>query len=305
VNVLVAEDQPPSALIIQRMLERMGHEVQVVPDGEEAWSVLLDREIPLLISDWMMPHLDGLALCRRLRASPRPRYTYVLLVTSCNRRSDRLEGLRAGADNFLAKPWDAQELAVHLEIACRILAVHDELARQNQRLAELASVDGLTGLKNRRVLFEELDRAASLAGRGCPPYSIILLDVDHFKRYNDTFGHLSGDDVLRTVSRTLRATVRDVDLVARYGGEEFVALLESTDRETATQVAERIRSAIAETEWLGRPVTVSLGVASADPPSPAAVRELIGQADQALYRAKNSGRNQARHYLDDVRPPAH
>ena len=303
-NVLVSEDQPPNALIIRRMLEQMGHHVEVAPDGEQAWSVLQAREIPLLISDWMMPRLDGLSLCRRLRASRRARYTYVLLVTSYHRQSDRLEALRAGADNFLAKPWNAEELAVHVEIACRILAVHAELARQNQRLEELAAHDGLTGLKNRRALFDELDHAARQATRGCPPYALILLDVDHFKAYNDTYGHLEGDEVLRTVARTLRANVRDTPRIARYGGEEFVVLLDSADLQAAFAVAERIRVAVAETRWPRGPITVSLGVAGADPASPAAIRALLGQADQALYRAKNTGRNRVCVHSDTFFPPA-
>ena len=157
-KILIAEDQPPAALFLQRMLEKTGHEVIVAPDGEAAWRIVREGEMPILISDWMMPHLDGLELCRRIRAAGCDRYTYIILLTSRDRREDRLEGLRAGADDFLTKPTCPDELALRLEIAERILAVHDHLARQNLQLAHQATHDGLTGLPNRSHLQSELDR---------------------------------------------------------------------------------------------------------------------------------------------------
>ena len=244
-KILIAEDQAPSALYLSRTLENMGHEVAVAPDGEHAWRLVKSGLAPLLISDWMMPLLDGPSLCRRIRSDAAERYTYIILLTSRDRKEDRLEGLRAGADDFLTKPPDSDELAVRLEIAERILKVHAQLARQNERLSELAAIDELTGTKNRRRFREDLDLLYAQAQRLASPLSLIMLDLDHFKEYNDTFGHPAGDEILRRVGSALRSALRSHDVVARYGGEEFVILLPATDEDEAMVVAERLRSSIA------------------------------------------------------------
>jgi diguanylate cyclase (GGDEF)-like protein len=289
-KILIAEDQPVAALYLRRSLEKMGHRAEVAPDGEAAWRMIRRGDIPLLISDWMMPHLDGLELCRRLRAARSDRYIYIILLTSLDRREDRVKGLRAGADDFLTKPPDPDELAVRLEIAERILAVHDQLARQNARLAELASTDELTGVKNRRRFREDLDLFFAQADRQGFPLSLVMLDIDHFKQYNDAFGHPAGDLVLQKVGTLLRSIVRGHDVVARYGGEEFVVLLPTTGPTQALEVAERLRNAIADQDWPHRPVTASFGVATTEPDTPDAAT-LVGQADRALYLAKAAGRD--------------
>jgi diguanylate cyclase (GGDEF)-like protein len=296
-NILIAEDQPPAALYLLRTLERIGHEVTVARDGEEAWRIIQNRQVPLLISDWMMPNLDGPELCRRIRASASDHYTFIILLTSRDRREDRLTGLRAGADDFLIKPPDPDELAVRLEIAERILAVHYQLALKNAQLVELATVDELTGTKNRRRFREDLELLFGQADRLDSPLSLIMFDLDHFKQYNDSFGHPAGDDVLHGSGSILRAVVRAHDVVARYGGEEFVVLLPATDAIEALEVAERLRSAIACRPWPNRKITASLGVATAGPDTGNAAA-LVDQADQALYHSKLSGRNQVNHYKD-------
>jgi diguanylate cyclase (GGDEF)-like protein len=297
VNILIAEDQPPAALYLLRTLERIGHEVTVARDGEEAWRIIQNRQVPLLISDWMMPNLDGPELCRRIRASASDHYTFIILLTSRDRREDRLTGLRAGADDFLIKPPDPDELAVRLEIAERILAVHYQLALKNAQLVELATVDELTGTKNRRRFREDLELLFGQADRLDSPLSLIMFDLDHFKQYNDSFGHPAGDDVLHGSGSILRAVVRAHDVVARYGGEEFVVLLPATDAIEALEVAKRLRSAIACRPWPHRKITASLGVATAGPDTGNAAA-LVDQADQALYHSKLSGRNQVNHYKD-------
>ncbi|MGO9463556.1 MAG: diguanylate cyclase [Isosphaeraceae bacterium] len=208
-------------------------------------------------------------------------------------------GLRAGADDFLTKPPDADELAVRLEITERILAVHDQLARQNARLAELATIDELTGTKNRRRFREDLDLLFSQAIRLGSPLSLIMLDIDHFKQFNDTFGHPAGDEVLYQVGAILRAVVRSHDVVARYGGEEFAVLLPATEANDALDVAERLRIAISSRTWLQRQVTASLGVATTRPDY-ATAAALINQADQALYHSKQNGRNLITHHRDYI-----
>jgi diguanylate cyclase (GGDEF)-like protein len=202
----------------------------------------------------------------------------------------------------LTKPPDPDELAVRLEIAERILAVHDQLARQNARLAELATTDELTGVKNRRRFREDLDLLFAQADRQGSSLSLIMLDVDRFKLYNDEFGHPAGDEVLRCVGATLRTVVRDHDVVARYGGEEFAVLLPATDGDEAMLVAERIRSALACQPWPHRQVTASLGVATTDRNTPGA-SALVDQADQALYRCKQAGRNRICHFAHDAPLP--
>jgi diguanylate cyclase (GGDEF)-like protein len=296
-KILIAEDQPPSALYLVRTLERIGHQATVARDGEEAWGIIQNRDVPVLISDWMMPNLDGPELCRRIRASATNRYTFVILLTSRDRREDRLTGLRAGADDFLIKPPDPDELAVRLEIAERILAVHYQLALQNAQLIELATVDELTGTKNRRRFREDLELLFGQANRLALPLSLIMLDLDHFKQYNDSFGHPAGDEVLHWTGSILRTVVRAHDVVARYGGEEFVVLLPATAAIEALEVAERLRSAIACRPWPHCKMTASLGVATAGPATPNAAA-LVDQADQALYHSKLSGRNQVNHYKD-------
>jgi two-component system chemotaxis response regulator CheY len=294
-RILIAEDQRVAALYLRRTLEKLGHEVEIAPDGEVAWQMIRAGDMSLLISDWMMPNLDGLELCRRLRSFPPDRYIYIILLTSLDRREDRVNGLRAGADDFLTKPPDSDELAVRLEIAERILAVHDQLARQNARLAELAATDELTGVKNRRRFREDLDLLFGQASRQGYPLSLILLDIDHFKSYNDAFGHPAGDRVLQQVGRILRSTVRGHDVVARYGGEEFVVLLPSTAANDAVEVAERLRAGIATQDWPHRPVTASFGVATSDPATPDA-DTLVEHADRALYASKEAGRDRTSHF---------
>jgi two-component system chemotaxis response regulator CheY len=303
-KILIAEDQPPAALYLRRTLERMGHAPVIAPDGEAAWDILARDGADVLISDWMMPRLDGLGLCRRVRAVEHDRYTYVILLTARNNRDDRLEGLHAGADDFLTKPPDPDELDLRLQIAGRILAVHEELARNNARLAELATTDALTGVRNRRRFHEDLDLLLAQARRLREPLSLVMLDVDHFKSFNDTFGHPAGDDVLRRLGKVLLRSVRGHDLVARYGGEEFAVLLPATNPSEAVLVAERVRSAFRDEPWPHRPVTASLGVATAGPTEFGTVDDLIQRADEALYRSKRDGRDRvtASSVLNDSSP---
>ncbi len=294
-KILIAEDQALSALFLRRTLERMGHEVVVAHDGLEARGIFEREVISLVISDWMMPTMDGLELCRYLRNHDQGRYVYIILLSSKDRHVDKLKGLRAGADDFLTKPPDPDELAVRLEIAGRLLAVHETLQRQNALLAELATTDELTGVKNRRRFREDLDTFFELSSRKGFPLSLIMLDVDRFKQYNDTFGHPAGDGVLRQLARTLSESMRERDVLARYGGEEFVILLPATGTEDSLTVAERLRRRIEEQPWSLRAVTASFGIATTGPEIVEA-DALVEAADQALYHAKQAGRNRVIHH---------
>ncbi len=469
-KTLIVEDSSGAALILRRTLEKIGHEVTVATDGMEAWEILQRETFPLVISDWMMPRMDGRALCRRIRAREGVPYTYVILLTSRSEREDRLEGLGSGADDFLAKPLGHGELFARLEIARRILTMQDQmgmlnarldarnqelgervswlgaanhrfselfdglpvacysydaegsihewnreaaalfglgpeetcqrqiwdvfaeegaesqarnvenhkrtirrvlagevlagvevtrrgrdgrllhllssilplrasdgkitglisanadftgrraleervaeqlrqlaqansqLEQANARLEELAACDGLTGLKNHRFLQDTLLSGFSFARRHRLPLSLVMLDVDHFKDYNDAFGHPAGDSVLRQVALLLQAGVRDHDIVARYGGEEFAVLLPATAQGEALVVAHRLRESVASFAWAGRPVQVSVGVSTYDPaaspPLAQAPGELVDEADAALYHSKQQGRDRVTHSRD-------
>jgi diguanylate cyclase (GGDEF)-like protein len=289
-RILIAEDSPTTALALRKILELLGHQAAVARDGEEAWQALCAKPVPVVIADWVMPRLDGVELCRRIRERDLSRYVYVILLTVKRARDDRLLGLRAGADDFLVKPVDECELAARLGIAQRLLAMQDELMRANARLAELATTDDLTGLKNRRCLREALDHHFRLAQRQGHPLALAILDVDHFKPYNDAYGHPAGDEALRAVARVLRQNVREVDTPARYGGEEFIVLMPGADGPAACKVAERLRMAIAGITPTPRPITASFGVAAISPEITTADL-LLDHADQAVYLSKNRGRN--------------
>ncbi len=266
-KILVAEDQAAPRLLLCRILERLGHEVTAAADGAEAWRLAAGSWFPVVISDWVMPGMDGPELCRRIRAQAGKSYSYVILLTSKHRQQDRLEGLKAGADDFLVKPPQVEEMAVRLEIARRILAMQEELESRNARLAELVLSDELTGVRNRRRFRQALEVAFEAGRRVSTPISLVIVDVDRFKAFNDRFGHPAGDEVLKAVAASLRDNVRASDEVARIGGEEFAILLPDTAAEPARDLAERLRLGIAGASWPLRAVTASFGVASIDPAS--------------------------------------
>jgi two-component system, cell cycle response regulator len=473
-KILIVEDDRVSALILERTLEKVGYEVVTAANGQEAWEIYQSEPVPLVISDWMMPQMDGPDLCRHIRGVQSGRYTYFMLLTAKGSRDDRLEGLQAGADDFLIKPLDTGELLARLGVAQRILTMqeelqnrsaqleklHSELAQQNdhlegamtyltaanhrftelfeglpaacysideegrihewnraavlmfgydpqeviaqhiwdvfrekeprrqernveekkemirrifageaiedleieerrrdgkklhvlcnilpmklpdgritgaiaahiditerkalekqvadqlriatdlnqeleeksEQLRELVITDGLTGLKNHRGFREILESNFSFSVRQGMPFSVIMLDVDHFKQYNDAFGHPAGDEVLREVANVLKANVRAHDIVARYGGEEFVVLCPATDATGSREVADRLRQAIEEHTWPHRQVTASFGVATFGAGTGTS-SELVDQADKALYRSKQAGRNRVAHFLDPL-----
>jgi two-component system, cell cycle response regulator len=312
-DILLAEDDRVAALKLSRSLEKLGHRVTTVADGAAAWRRILDGNVTLLISDWMMPAMDGPDLCRLVRGRVDALYTYIILLTSRDSREDRLTGMEAGADDFLTKPFDAAELIARLNVARRILAMQEELRahaatlqtlqeqleRQNALLAELAVTDTLTGLKNRRHFFESLVTALSFAGRTAQPISLLLFDVDHFKAHNDAFGHPAGDEALKTVAALLRDYARAHEVVSRYGGEEFAILLPGADESAARQAAERLRQVVSDWTWPLRRVTISVGIATAVGRTVEA-ETLVREADQALYAAKRRGRNRCAHYCDSA-----
>jgi len=288
-KVLVVDDDDLLRRLLVTHLTRFGYEVVDMVDGEAAWEFMQQENIRLVVTDWMMPQMDGPELIHRIRAANFKSYTYIIILTARNTKDDVVTGLEAGADDYLVKPFNPNELRARVKIGERILNLE-------ARLEELAIRDGLTGVFNRRKFDERLFDELHRANRYQRPISLIMIDIDHFKHYNDMHGHPQGDQLLREMAQVLTTSVRSTDLVARYGGEEFVVILPETDKAQAQAVAEKLCTTVAahhfpfgETQPLGA-TTVSVGVASyigvpeAEPP-------LLDLADQALYRAKREGRN--------------
>jgi diguanylate cyclase (GGDEF)-like protein len=293
-RILIAEDDPVSRRLLEVTLRKWGYEVVSCPDGATAWQALQRPDSPALaILDWMMPGMDGLQVCREVRQRAAEPYVYILLLTARSQKTDIITGLEAGADDYLTKPFDANELRMRLRAGRRILDLQTELIFVREALREKATRDSLTRLWNRAAIYEILHRELDRASRTHIPLSIILIDIDYFKRINDTYGHLAGDAVLRETARCMQTVVRPYDGIGRYGGEEFLLVLPECDASGAVALAERMRTTIAEetivlAEGMIR-ITVSLGVATSGmAQEPEA---LIGAADTALYRAKHAGRN--------------
>lgn len=288
-KILLVEDSVVQRSILTRQLTEHGFEVFSAADGEEAFAIA-ERALPdLVLLDLMLPKVGGLEVCRRLKASPHTAPVPVIFITSSRSPEEKIKALECGAHDFLTKPVTRQELLTRIRFLLRQKQLFDSLAEQARK-------DPLTGLSNRRQLMSDLHLEMERAKRYGTPLSLILLDVDQFKRYNDTHGHPAGDDVLRQLARLLTLNVRAFDKVARYGGEEFVVILPQTNLPGAVATAEKLRRAIEEHPFLhgerqpGGRLTISLGVAGF-PEHAGSVDDLLNRADQAMYRAKAAGRN--------------
>ena len=296
-RLLLVEDEPTQRLLLHRLLTRSGYRVETARNGEEALACLLQGQVQILITDWEMPEMDGVTLCRRARQASLAGYLYILLLTSHGSSADIVAGLDAGADDFLKKPADEGELLARLKAGRRIINLERSLREAHTQLALLASTDPLLQTYNRRHLMTELPREVERALRYHRPLSVIMADLDHFKRVNDVYGHHAGDAALLEFSRVARSSIRRSDWVARSGGEEFIIVLPETPLENALLTAEKIRVACEATPIQAGPaairLTASFGVAAMNPAAdPArAVAELLRQADTALYRSKHAGRN--------------
>jgi len=283
--------------LLEKQLQTWGYRVIAVDDGSKALDVVQRNEtIPeLIILDWLMPGMDGLDLCRRIRDRQQDRYQYVLLISGRDDKQDVIKGLDAGADDYLTKPLDAGELQARLRSGKRILSLQHDLIQAREDLRYQATHDGLTGIWSRGAALNLLEcelrrgiRAEALTG-------ILMIDVDHFKNINDTYGHLVGDAVLKEVAGRISRAMRSYDFVGRYGGEEFLAILSNCSADDLRLVADRARTVVAESpirvNSVDVGVTVSIGAAVARNGTPGA--ELLSSADEALYEAKRAGRNRA------------
>jgi two-component system cell cycle response regulator len=298
-RILLVDDEPTQRLIMARLLKRAGYEVETAGNGREALEKIHSGEFQLMITDWEMPEMDGIALCRALRAAEVESYTYTILLTARDSIENVVAGLQAGADDYLTKPVIEPELIARLSTGKRIVTLERSLRSANEENRRLSITDPLTGAYNRRHLMDQLPREIDRAARYGRQLSVIMCDVDHFKKINDTQGHLIGDEVLKWFVNGLQHTVRSADWVARYGGEEFVVVLPETTVENAATAAEHLRAHIAAAPFAkgdaSFSVTASFGVAGwrGVVPQTATLDSLMAKCDEGVYASKAAGRNRA------------
>ncbi|HEU0104208.1 MAG TPA: diguanylate cyclase [Mycobacteriales bacterium] len=306
-KVLAVDDDPVSRLTVEAVVQDLGHDCVVACDGREAWELLSRAPVDVLITDREMPFLDGLQLVDLVRTQLSASHVYIVLLTGLSLVTQAREGMLAGADDYLTKPVRPDELELRLIAAERTITLHRALERSHQELRTLSRRDALTGLGNRRSLNEDLAVMIDRARRYGHRFSVALLDIDHFKAYNDLHGHLGGDEALRQVAEVLRRTSRGGDSVYRYGGEEFLCLYPEQSAEGAVAGIERIREGVAELalphpeSTCAEVLTVSAGIAEVleSDTDPAA---FIQAADTALYEAKRRGRNRVEVAVRVLRP---
>jgi two-component system, cell cycle response regulator len=296
-KILIADDDVTSRLVLSGVLRKNGHEVVETVDGLQAWDTLNRPDAPkLAILDWVMPGLAGVDLCRRVRAIETPQPPYIILLTSRDQKADIVTGLEAGADDYLAKPFDPGELLARITVGRRLIELQARLDEAHDALTHEAMHDPLTGVLNRRAFAGALSRELSRKRRYENVLAIGICDVDNFKGINDTFGHPTGDEVLCGLVRLIEANLRGHDILGRHGGDEFVVATEHRRIDGPGILFERLRTSVAAgpiaTEAGDISITISFGVkvaAEGDTET-----ELLAAADRALYQAKSSGRNQVR-----------
>jgi diguanylate cyclase (GGDEF)-like protein len=295
-QILIAEDDSTSRFILEGVLKKWGYRVEAVSDGRQAWERIQAEEAPrLVILDWMMPGYTGPELCAMIRENTRDEdpYTYCILLSAKGEKEHIVKGMEAGADDYIIKPFDYHELRVRVRAGQRIVELQSDLREAQQKLLLQSRVDHLTGIFNRRAIFDhvwiELDRSK----RENVPISIFMLDIDHFKKVNDTYGHLVGDQVLRETVKRIKEKVRTYDILGRFGGEEFLLVSSKLGREKAQDLAERVRVGIEEEPfWIaGKPIAITVSMGGITWNGRDSMDELVNRADTALYQAKEQGRN--------------
>ena len=305
-RILIADDDPTTLRLVSHAVEAMGHEPTTASDGADAREKFLADWFPVIITDWEMPGLSGIELCRQVRAAGLPVYTYILFLTKRTEKQYLIEALAAGADDFISKPFNSHELQARLGTADRIVSLEADLRQANgnltlanQRLLKMSRLDPLMEIGNRLDFEEQISTLHQRAVDDASDYGLVMCDVDHFKLHNDKYGHQNGDQVLRNIALAIRKSLRASDAAFRYGGEEVLLFLSGQNLHGAVAAAERVRRSVEEQEFQGGErkekmrVTISCGVASY--PVNARLdrdwRGIVEQADMALYEAKARGRN--------------
>lgn len=302
-DILVVGDKHEERIILQKAVERLGHRCHIAEDGDQGWQVFLDHSLDVVLSDFIMPGLNGIELCQQVRLHPRDHYTYFIVLSTLHERSHVLAGLQSGCDDYLRKPVDVEELEARLISARRVTSLHKRLARQNRELERLSGQlreesrrDPLTQVGNRLRFNEDAVRLLDEHRRYRRRFCLALCDIDNFKKYNDTFGHLAGDENLRMVAAALRAGTRASDQVYRFGGEEFLLIFTEQSLEEARVACERLRQSV-QGRRLAHPenqpygvVTLTFGLAGLGE-ADTDLQSAIHRADMALYEGKEGGRN--------------
>jgi two-component system cell cycle response regulator len=295
-KILIAEDDSTSRITLLAIVSEWGYEPIPAADGAQVLSLMQADDAPrLLLLDWKIPEVNGLDLCKKIREEDSSNPPYIILLTRRSDTEDVVTGLKAGANDYMSKPFDNAELKARLEVGKRMLGLHDELNRAKEAMAFQANFDELTELMNRRAVMKAMVNEIERSKRNSQPLYICMCDIDHFKKINDTHGHLAGDAVLKEIAQRFNNSLRPYDLCGRYGGEEFLIILNSKEHHIH-DVFERIRQAISDEPFIYEEtalnITISCGVTRYNPPSDVRnTTQILIDADTALYEAKNNGRN--------------
>lgn len=307
-QILIADDSLVSRHLLDATLRKWGYDVVIACDGAEAWEIMQQNEAPpLAILDWMMPGMTGPEVCRLVRQRAKEPYTYILLLTSKSLKEELIEGMESGADDYIIKPFDQHELKVRLRAGTRLVELQAQLLSAREALREQATKDSLTRLWNRSSILEIMERELSRGLRESTPMGVVLLDLDHFKVINDTYGHVAGDAVLREAGRRMLNSTRQYDSMGRYGGEEFLLIFPGCNAQATVERAERLRSNLCTEPLLlterAVTLTASFGATSIIPKGNCTSEGLIRTADEALYRAKRLGRNRVEYLAERTGQP--
>jgi len=299
-RILIVDDSRLIAHVAKTILTKQGHEVILAQDGLAGLQAAKSEHPDLILLDLIMPVMDGYQVCQGLKEEDSTKEIPIIMLTSKAEPADKVKGLELGALDYVVKPFDEGELIARVNIQLRLKQLYEALQEKNRQLRELANRDGLTGLYNHRYFHEQLSKDFLRAKRYHESLSCILLDIDYFKKFNDTYGHQTGDIVLSTLGQVIRDSIRDSDFAARYGGEEFALVLYHADRPTAVNVAERLRQMVEHCEVRDKDhvlhVTISLGVATFPHEQISNPRQIVECADKALYKAKENGRNRVEYF---------
>lgn len=292
-SIMVVEDDPDIRELISYILETKGYKISVFENPIKAIEQLKTTPVDIIVSDVMMPEMDGIEFCSKVKNKDKS--TYFILLTAKGGKNDISNGLNTGADDYIVKPFDFTEFLARVNAGERIVKNHKRLVYLNEQLEKMADTDGLTRLKNRRYFISNAQKELNRARRYNHTLAVMMIDIDYFKKVNDTYGHLTGDVILKQLGRILTRYARESDIISRYGGEEFVILIPETNPKKAYHAAEKLRKVIEKTNFkIDKdiiPVTVSIGVALKTPSNSYSLEKLIDKADKALYQAKNTGRN--------------
>ncbi len=306
-KILIVEDDPITNKMLEKYLRDLDFEVLAALNGRQGWEIFSQEDVRFVITDWMMPEMNGLELIKKIREANEKLYCYIILLTAKNDKDEIVEGISGGADDYVVKPFYKEELAVRVRAGQRMVDLQNELFEANEELKKLSETDPLTGLYNRRALADYLIKSQSAPEYKGAPFTFVMADIDQFKKINDAYGHDAGDAVLIEVAERIRGSVPYHDMISRIGGEEFYVVLPNVDSSQAEDIAEKMRRGI-EVSPIVLPdkteirTTCSFGVFCVQASSKWDWEHCMKMADKALYESKNSGRNKSTVFVTQSEP---